>query len=88
MFVHDTVKAASSTPWVLPGGTLNADALRGDEDGAVPRRLAAAASPWAAICHAPWLLVETGLADGRELALSPPSAPIWSTRVGAGPTRR
>ncbi|MDN5599748.1 MAG: type 1 glutamine amidotransferase [Brachybacterium sp.] len=70
--VHDTVKAADFDALVLPGGTLNADALRGDETAQfLARAFAADGKPVAAICHAPWLLVETGLADGRELTSVP-----------------
>jgi protease I len=69
---HDTVKAADFDALVLPGGTLNADALRADETGQfLVRAFAADGKPVAAICHAPWLLVETGLADGRELTSVP-----------------
>ncbi|ATG50595.1 protease [Brachybacterium vulturis] len=69
---HDTVKAADFDALVLPGGTLNADALRGDETAQfLTRAFAADGKPVAAICHAPWLLVETGLADGRELTSVP-----------------
>ncbi|WP_298087841.1 type 1 glutamine amidotransferase domain-containing protein [uncultured Corynebacterium sp.] len=53
---------------VLPGGTLNADAGRIDED---VRRFVAAfhetGRPLAAICHAPWLLIDAGLASGVKL---------------------
>ena len=44
---------------VVPGGTVNADTLRQDKDAvALARRFATAGKPIAAICHAPWLLVE------------------------------
>lgn len=53
---------------VLPGGTLNADAARMDEGiQAVVRTQAEAGRALAAICHAPWVLVETGLARGKTL---------------------
>ena len=69
---HDTVRAADFDALVLPGGTLNADSLRGDETAQfLARAFAADGKPVAAICHAPWLLVETGLADGRELTSVP-----------------
>jgi len=69
---HDSVKAADFDALVLPGGTLNADALRADETAQfLARAFAADGKPVAAICHAPWLLVETGLADGRELTSVP-----------------
>lgn len=69
---HDSVKAADFDALVLPGGTLNADALRADETAQfLARAFAADGKLVAAICHAPWLLVETGLADGRELTSVP-----------------
>lgn len=53
---------------VLPGGTLNADALRIDADAVrLVQHAAQAGTPIAAICHAPWLLIEAGLVDGRRL---------------------
>lgn len=53
---------------VLPGGTLNADSLRLDPDAqALVKAFFAADKPVAAICHAPWILAETGLAKGRKL---------------------
>lgn len=53
---------------VLPGGTLNADALRLDEDSVeLVKAFFAAEKPVAAICHAPWILAQAGLADGRRL---------------------
>jgi protease I len=57
---------------LLPGGALNADALRMD-----PRAQAwvgsfdRAKKPIAAICHAPWLLVSAGVARGRTLTSWP-----------------
>ncbi|MBP2332998.1 MULTISPECIES: type 1 glutamine amidotransferase domain-containing protein [Corynebacterium] len=53
---------------VLPGGTLNADAARIDEG--VLRFVKAfheAGRPIAAICHAPWLFIDAGLASGTKL---------------------
>ncbi|HCG56453.1 MULTISPECIES: type 1 glutamine amidotransferase domain-containing protein [Brevibacterium] len=53
---------------VLPGGTLNADALRLDEDAvALVKAFFAADKPVAAICHAPWILAEADVAKGRKL---------------------
>ena len=53
---------------VLPGGVINPDKLRMDK-AAVDfiRAFDKAAKPVAAICHGPWLLVESGAAKGREL---------------------
>lgn len=53
---------------VLPGGTLNADFLRMDEDlQDLLRAFQADQKPIAAICHAPWELVSAGLVQGRTL---------------------
>ena len=53
---------------VLPGGQINPDLLR-VEDAALTliRAFADAGKPVAAICHAPWLLIEAGLAKGRRM---------------------
>lgn len=53
---------------VLPGGQINPDLLR-VEKAAIEliQGFAAAGKPVAAICHAPWLLVEAGLAKGRRM---------------------
>lgn len=53
---------------LLPGGTMNADKLRMDEDARrVAREMDRAGKPIAAICHAPWLLVSAGLVKDRKL---------------------
>ncbi|MBM3604355.1 MAG: type 1 glutamine amidotransferase [Alphaproteobacteria bacterium] len=53
---------------VLPGGVINPDNLRVDEKAiALIKAFAEAGKPVAAICHAPWLLVEAGLARGRKM---------------------
>ncbi|MFG3343970.1 type 1 glutamine amidotransferase domain-containing protein [Streptomyces sp. NPDC048018] len=57
---------------VVPGGTVNADRLRTD---VTAQRLVAAfadaGKPVAAICHGPWLLLESGVAGGRDLTSYP-----------------
>ena len=57
---------------VLPGGQINPDKLR-LESAAVDfvRAFDQAGKPLAAICHAPWLLVEAGVVTGREVTLWP-----------------
>jgi protease I len=52
---------------VLPGGQINPDKLR-VESGAVEivRAFASTGKVVAAICHAPWLLVEAGIIKGRR----------------------
>ena len=53
---------------VLPGGTLNADALRTDERAvALVKAFFDADKTVAAICHAPWILAEAGVAQNRRL---------------------
>lgn len=57
---------------VLPGGQINPDKLR-TEKAAVRfvREFAATGKPLAAICHGPWLLVEAGVAKGRNVTSWP-----------------
>lgn len=53
---------------VLPGGAVNADNLRMDEDVQNwVRTYMDAGKPVAAICHAPWVLVSAGVAEGKQL---------------------
>lgn len=53
---------------VLPGGVVNADKLRVDEEAQTfVQDMYNANKPVAAICHAPWLLVSAGLADGHTM---------------------
>lgn len=57
---------------VLPGGVANPDALRMDADAvAFARSFFEAGKPVAAICHAPWLLVEARVVAGRTLTSWP-----------------
>lgn len=61
-------KAEDFDALLLPGGTLNADVIRMDEDAqALVRAFLDANKPVAAICHAPWLLIDAGVAQGRKL---------------------
>ncbi|MGA8045941.1 MAG: type 1 glutamine amidotransferase domain-containing protein [Dermatophilaceae bacterium] len=57
---------------VLPGGVANPDALRMD-GGAVDlvKEFVASGRPVAAICHAPWTLVEADVLSGRRLTSWP-----------------
>ncbi len=57
---------------LLPGGVGNPDKLRAD-DGAVAfaRGFFDAKKPVAAICHAPWLLVEADVVSGRTVTSYP-----------------
>ncbi|KQU51807.1 glutamine amidotransferase [Bosea sp. Leaf344] len=64
----DQASAADYDAIVLPGGQMNPDTLRAN-----PQALALIKSFFeqgkvvAAVCHAPWLLIDTGIAKGRRL---------------------
>ena len=73
--VDRTVADASSDDYdglVLPGGVANPDFLRADEDAVrFVRSFFEAGKPVAAICHAPWTLVEADVVRGRTLTSWP-----------------
>lgn len=53
---------------MLPGGVLNPDTLRKDEDAVnFVRAFFEAGKPVAAICHGPQLLIEADVVEGRRL---------------------
>jgi protease I len=53
---------------LLPGGALNADALRISQRAReFVRRIDEADKPIAVICHGPWLLISAGLTTGRTM---------------------
>jgi protease I len=53
---------------VLPGGQINPDLLRVNPDALkLIKAFYDAGKTVAAVCHAPWLLIETGLAKGRKM---------------------
>ena len=57
---------------VLPGGVANPDALRLDEDAvAFVRAFVEAGHPVAAICHAPWTLIEADGVRGKRVTSWP-----------------
>ncbi len=57
---------------LLPGGVGNPDKLRMDDDAvALVQAFDDAGKPIAAICHAPWLLIEADLVDGRTMTSWP-----------------
>ena len=61
-------KVADYDCLVLPGGQINPDLLRVEEDAVtLVRNFVAEGKIVAAICHAPWLLVEAGVCEGREM---------------------
>lgn len=57
---------------LLPGGVLNSDQIRADAMAVdFIRHFASQNKPIAAICHAPWALIETGYVKGRLLTSWP-----------------
>ena len=66
------VAVADYDALVLPGGVANPDALRGDETAvAFIRDFVDSGKTVAAICHAPWTLVEADRVQGKRLASWP-----------------
>ena len=63
---------ASYDGLVLPGGVANPDNLRMDEEAvAFVKGFFEAGKPVAAICHAPWTLIEADVVTGRRLTSWP-----------------
>lgn len=57
---------------VLPGGVMNPDFMRiNPACVAFAQHFLEQAKPLAAICHGPWLLVETGMINGRKMTSYP-----------------
>lgn len=53
---------------VLPGGLFNPDELRMNEDAlSFVKAFFQAGKPVAAICHAPWILINAGVVEGRKM---------------------
>lgn len=73
--VDRTVAGASVEDYdglLLPGGTVNPDKLRADDDAvAFVKAFVESGKPVGAICHGPWTLVEAGVVEGRRLTSYP-----------------
>ncbi|HEY2637636.1 MAG TPA: type 1 glutamine amidotransferase domain-containing protein [Solirubrobacteraceae bacterium] len=70
--VVSDVSADDYDSLVLPGGVANPDFLRQDADAvSFVRDFFSAGKPVAAICHAPWTLIEAGVVEGRTLTSWP-----------------
>jgi protease I len=73
--VDETVADADPSSYdglVLPGGVANPDALRMDKQAVdFVRSFFDSGRPVAAICHAPWTLVEADVVKGRTLTSWP-----------------
>ncbi|WP_333863470.1 type 1 glutamine amidotransferase domain-containing protein [Chitinophaga sp.] len=69
--VNETVDRASSENYdalVLPGGQMNPDFLRANEEAVrFVKGFMEEAKPIAAICHGPWTLIEAGAVRGRKM---------------------
>jgi protease I len=63
-----SAKADDYDAIVLPGGQINPDLLRIEKDALrLIQDFYNSGKIVAAVCHAPWLLVETGIARGRRM---------------------
>jgi protease I len=73
--VDRTVKEVEASDYdalMIPGGVGNPDQMRGDRDMVeFTRAFFEQGKPVAAICHAPWMLVEAGVVEGRTLTSWP-----------------
>ncbi|MBA3843124.1 MAG: type 1 glutamine amidotransferase [Actinobacteria bacterium] len=68
----EEVDAADYDALMIPGGVGNPDQLRGDENMvAFVRSFFDQGKPVAAICHAPWVLIEAGVVRDRRLTSWP-----------------
>lgn len=65
-------KAEDFDALLLPGGVVNPDALRIDEQAiAFVRAFVESGKPIAAICHGPWTLIDAGGVEGRKMTSWP-----------------
>lgn len=79
----DAVETQGYHALVLPGGVANPDKLRMDRRAVeIVREFFEADKVVAAICHAPWLLIEADVVDGRR-ATSWPSVRTDLANAGA-----
>jgi protease I len=68
----DQARAEDFDAILLPGGVINPDMLRMDENAVLfAQAFLDAGKPVASICHGPWTLIETGKVRGRRLASWP-----------------
>lgn len=67
-----TAKADDYDALVLPGGAMNPDKLRMDQDAVdFVKKFFDSGKPVAAICHGPQILIEAGVVRGRKLTSWP-----------------
>jgi protease I len=68
----DEARAEDYDALMLPGGVMNPDHLRQDQKAVqFVRSFFAAGKPIAAICHAPWMLIEADVVRGRTVTSWP-----------------
>ena len=68
----DQAKVDDFDALMLPGGVMNPDKLRMQPKAVqFVRAFFDAGKPVAAICHAPWTIIEAGCAEGRQIASWP-----------------
>ena len=68
----DEVSSGDYHALMLPGGQMNPDVLRmNDRVIELVREFDKAGKPIAAICHAPWLLAEANIVEGRTVTSWP-----------------
>lgn len=80
----DEVSASDYDGLLIPGGFINPDLLRQSAEARdLVRQFDAQGKPIATLCHGPWLLASTGLADGRALTSWPG---VRDDMVNAGAT--
>jgi protease I len=67
-----SAEVADYAALVLPGGVANPDQLRTDQDAvAFVRQFVQSGKPVAAICHAPWTLIEADVVRDRHVTSWP-----------------
>lgn len=68
----DKADAAQYDALVLPGGVINPDHLRMDDEAvSLVKTFGESGKPVAAICHGPWTLINAGLVKGRKITSWP-----------------
>jgi protease I len=68
----DEISVSDFDALVLPGGQINPDVLRlNDKAVSLVREFGQSGKPVAAICHAPWLLIDAGLVSGKTVTSWP-----------------
>src|SRR4051812_38617906 len=64
----DSAEASDYDGLVLPGGVMNPDKLRRNEEALdFVRDFFSGGKPVAAICHGPWTLIDAGVVRGRRM---------------------